>query len=133
MLSLGLHMQANTIRLHRSKLGLSRPSLANVIGVHPNTVKKWENGFSTPTGQNLVKLRTIFSDPVIETGPEERVWAPEDIQQRLKENRPGYYEGIAAAFESAVINGGNEELLFYVESFRSLIQHLQELTNIVEH
>lgn len=34
--------------------------LADVIGVHPNTVAGWEKGRFEPSGKNLVQLTALF-------------------------------------------------------------------------
>lgn len=44
----------------RVRIGLSVEKLADVIGVHPNTVRGWESGSFEPTGRNLVQLATLF-------------------------------------------------------------------------
>lgn len=50
----------SAIKSERLKAGMSVQQLADVIGVHPNTVRGWERGDYEPTGKNLVQLNTLF-------------------------------------------------------------------------
>lgn len=50
----------NPIRTERLKAGMSIQQLADVIGVHPNTIRGWERGDYEPTGKNLVQLNALF-------------------------------------------------------------------------
>lgn len=48
------------LREERERAGISIEKLADVIGVHPNTVRGWERGNYEPTGKNLVQLTSLF-------------------------------------------------------------------------
>ncbi len=48
------------IKAEREKAGLSISEVADVIGVHPNTVKGWEKGEFEPTSRNIVQLATMY-------------------------------------------------------------------------
>lgn len=50
----------NRIKAERSKSGLSAEKVADLLGVHANTVRGWENGSYEPSGRNLVQLSTLF-------------------------------------------------------------------------
>ena len=39
------------IKLCRQRLGLSQESLAEKVGVHPNTIRKWEKGITAPDAE----------------------------------------------------------------------------------
>jgi len=42
-------MQSNELRDTRTKLGLNQVEFAQIAGVHPITVSKWERGTAAPT------------------------------------------------------------------------------------
>lgn len=46
----------NNLEKERCDHGLSIDDLADILGVHPNTVRGWERGDFEPTGKNLVQL-----------------------------------------------------------------------------
>lgn len=48
------------LKAERERMGLSVEKLADVMGVHPNTVRGWEHDEFEPTGRNLVQLSSIF-------------------------------------------------------------------------
>nr|DAE55119.1 MAG TPA: helix-turn-helix protein [Caudoviricetes sp.] len=48
------------LKAERERLGISVEKLADVMGVHPNTVRGWEHDEFEPTGRNLVQLSSIF-------------------------------------------------------------------------
>ncbi len=47
----------------RKKYALSQADLANILGVDPDMVKKWESGISEPKGAPLHLLRIAQSHP----------------------------------------------------------------------
>jgi transcriptional regulator with XRE-family HTH domain len=49
------------IREQRKKLNLSQSKLAEMLGVEPQTVSKWERGVGFPDYPNVLKLAEIFS------------------------------------------------------------------------
>jgi len=49
-------MNAKQLYELRNKLGLSQAQLAQLLGVHPLTVSKWERGLLTPTPHQLQLL-----------------------------------------------------------------------------
>lgn len=64
------------LRNERVKCGISIETLADVIGVHPNTIRGWERGDFEPTGRNLVQLSAVFgcgADYLLDL-TEERGW-----------------------------------------------------------
>lgn len=44
----------------RERAHISVEKLADVIGVHPNTIRGWERDEYEPTGKNLVQLSSLF-------------------------------------------------------------------------
>lgn len=47
------------IRAIRDRLGLTQPQLAQLLGVHPLTVSKWERGLLNPTAHQQVMLQSF--------------------------------------------------------------------------
>jgi DNA-binding transcriptional regulator YiaG len=47
----------------RKKYALTQSALANILGVDPDMVKKWESGISEPKGAALHLLRIAQSHP----------------------------------------------------------------------
>lgn len=50
----------NNLEKERRDHGLSVDGLADILGVHPNTVRGWERGDFEPTGKNLVQLSAVL-------------------------------------------------------------------------
>lgn len=48
------------IKAEREKHGISVEQVADVLGVHQNTVRGWERGEFEPTSRNLVQLSTLY-------------------------------------------------------------------------
>lgn len=48
------------IAKERKRMNLSVEKLADLVGVHPNTVRGWERGEHEPTGKNIVQLSALF-------------------------------------------------------------------------
>ena len=48
------------IKEERERAGLSQDQMADVLGVHKNTVSGWEKGNFEPTSKNVVQLATLF-------------------------------------------------------------------------
>jgi transcriptional regulator with XRE-family HTH domain len=46
----------NNIRAVRASKNISRPKLAEKIGVHYNTLRNWELGIADPKAQNIVAI-----------------------------------------------------------------------------
>lgn len=44
----------------RTAAGLSVEKLADVMGVHPNTVRGWEHGDFEPNGRNLIQMSAFY-------------------------------------------------------------------------
>ena len=54
----------STLRDAREAKGLSRAVFAGMVGVSPQAVAKWEAGLSTPTEENVLKIRDVLEgDP----------------------------------------------------------------------
>lgn len=64
----------NNLKRERKKHDMSVEQVADIIGVHPNTVSAWESGRWEPTGKNLVQLASLFgcsADYLLEMGDDE--------------------------------------------------------------
>ncbi len=51
----------NRIRELRESEGLSQTQLAELLGVHMNTVGNWEDGTSEPRSSNLADMASLFN------------------------------------------------------------------------
>lgn len=54
-------MTNTNLLVERKKLGITCQEAAGRIGVHPNTYINWEQGKTTPTGDNLIHLVHLFN------------------------------------------------------------------------
>ncbi len=86
------------IRIQRKNLNLSQSKLAEMLGVEPQTVSKWERGLGMPDYDNVNRLREIFGctlseilEPSFDDGEEIRDIAPAEEKQTLT-NLPILYE-----------------------------------------
>ncbi|WP_124061662.1 helix-turn-helix domain-containing protein [Gordonibacter sp. Marseille-P4307] len=69
----------NRIRAERFKSGLSTEKVADLLGVHANSVRGWENGSYEPSGRNLVQLSTLFG-----CSPDYLLEMTDDRNERVK-------------------------------------------------
>ena len=56
-----LEKLADNLRTEREKLGITQTQLAEMLGVTPQAVSKWENARSYPDIETLVRLAELFS------------------------------------------------------------------------
>ena len=49
----------------RSRVGLSQPAVARLLGVSPRTLQDWEQGRREPTGAAKMLLRVAVSNPEV--------------------------------------------------------------------
>ena len=49
----------------RSRVGLSQPAFARLLGVSPRTLQDWEQGRREPTGAAKMLLRVAVSNPEV--------------------------------------------------------------------
>ena len=61
---MGTTCNAMRLELCRKKAGLSRQHLGELIGVHANTIKKWEHGESSPVSRRLIPLASVLGTTV---------------------------------------------------------------------
>ena len=63
----------NNIRLYRIKRGLTQEQLSELVGVHVNTVIRWENDKREPRASDIAKLAAALgvSEAELLNGPEE--------------------------------------------------------------
>jgi transcriptional regulator with XRE-family HTH domain len=52
------------LKAFRIAAGLTRQQLAARLGVHPETVAKWERGKTRPITESIDRLRSLFPGPV---------------------------------------------------------------------
>ena len=51
----------NSLRYYRNKKNLTQQQVAHRLGLKDNTlISRWENGVSTPTLSNLLKLSAVY-------------------------------------------------------------------------
>ena len=48
------------MKAERMRIGLSAMEVSKQIGVHENSVLRWESGQAEPTGSNLISLSTLY-------------------------------------------------------------------------
>ena len=49
----------------RSRLGLSQPKFAAILGISPDTLQNWEQGRRRPTGPAKVLLKIVAKHPEV--------------------------------------------------------------------
>lgn len=86
------------IRGQRKKLNMSQSKLAEMLGVEPQTVSKWERGLGMPDYENVDRLREIFGcslsdilEPSFESSDDQRDFEAEEPKQTVT-NLPILYE-----------------------------------------
>ena len=75
----------------RGKRGLSQEELAESVGVHENTIRKWEKGYREPRAGDIAKLASALhvTEAELLNGPKvERVsltltWDMEDVEGEI--------------------------------------------------
>lgn len=50
----------NNMRLERVKRFLTLNQVAKSVGIHPNTLARWERGEAEPTARNLIELARYY-------------------------------------------------------------------------
>lgn len=55
-----IKITSEMIKKYRKDNNLTQNALANIIGVSQKTIKCWENNYSTPSYQNLIKIRDLI-------------------------------------------------------------------------
>jgi len=51
--------RADGLKKHRTRLGLSAPALAGILGVSSQTIYNWETGTSRPSKDQVVKIAAL--------------------------------------------------------------------------
>ena len=59
----------------REELGLSQTQIANLLDVHVNTYRLWEQGAGSPNEENKKKLEKALDIKAWQGGYYERVWS----------------------------------------------------------
>lgn len=54
-----LRFRADGFKKHRTRLGLSAPAMAGLLGVSPQTIYNWESGTSRPGKDQVVKIARL--------------------------------------------------------------------------
>jgi putative transcriptional regulator len=60
---IGYPVKPTEIQSARKRLGLSQVQFADVFGVSPSTLRKWEQGQNAPSGAAAVLLKVIALEP----------------------------------------------------------------------
>ncbi|MDD3138857.1 MAG: helix-turn-helix transcriptional regulator [Lachnospiraceae bacterium] len=55
-----------SLKYYRKKMGLTQQQVANAIEANVRTYQKWENGETTPDGQNLIRLMNWLDIPDVQ-------------------------------------------------------------------
>ena len=50
----------NELRGYLNKNGIKQRWLADQIGVHPNQLRRWSNGYNEPSPENYEKIKKII-------------------------------------------------------------------------
>lgn len=86
------------IREQRKRLNLSQSKLAEMLGVEPQTVSKWERGLGMPDYENVDRLKEIFGctlsdilEPVLENSEEDAGFDAVDDKEKIT-NLPVLYQ-----------------------------------------
>lgn len=87
---------------YRTEKGLSQGALADILEVSRQSVSKWENNFSTPELDKLIKMSTLFQISL-----DELVYGPDHSLIKKEEAHP-----VASVPLSARILVGGAMLLF---------------------
>jgi len=53
-------MDLSKIKERRKKLGISQYDLARKVGVSVESIRRWENGVTTPKDKNCEKLESVL-------------------------------------------------------------------------
>ena len=61
---MSLSIEPGHIKALRRRLGITQGELADMTGVTPNAVAKWETGFAKPTGSRAAALRRLLGAPM---------------------------------------------------------------------
>ena len=73
---------------HRLRLGLTRAQLAEALGVHPRTIKRWERAAFRPHPIYLIRLSNM--QPEVTDGNRDRTAAgSHTVDAHLHLERPG--------------------------------------------
>lgn len=56
------HQYGLRIRKQRKRLKMSQTWLGNLLGVHRNTINRWEHGMNTVDVYQSIRMREIFGD-----------------------------------------------------------------------
>lgn len=92
------------IRLNRAQFNLTQRELAELLGIHSNSViSEWENGKTCPNRVNTAKLRDLFgldkisqNEPAKLPPPSKIVKAVAPVEQTAKKNESSVQSTLAA-------------------------------------
>lgn len=90
------------LREHFGGTGISQETLANKIGVQPNTLSRWENSVYKPKVEDLEKLSKFFGVRIAEfLPPEHQDEDPAALKALLSATKDLHEEDIKALTEFA--------------------------------
>ncbi len=78
-----IKLVGNRISQQRKKVGLTQEELADMLGISPQAVSKWENGHNLPDIENLMLLAEILKIPYTLLIEDEKGTLDMDFRSRL--------------------------------------------------
>ena len=95
------YVTGTAIRQLRERKNMTQAALAEVIGVSPKTVSKWEKGTTEPSTSNLFAIAKLFDMPI------EEFWTlTDDIIEGAEVKKP--YSSKPGKIIAKVINKVNK-------------------------
>ena len=133
---------AERLKVLRKKAGLNQDELAEQVGVHINTVSRWENGIDTPKTLKLKRLASalhVSEDELLNGVPEQNAWV---LHVEIGNTKEDFLDMAKLATNpvSAIITdreagflkiGGNYELWTDDNLFKKVISDLKKLREAV--
>ena len=99
-------MKTIYLREYRKKSGLTQSELAEQMGVHDNTIRRWESGDFEPRSNDLQKLCQILNCTEAEllNGPENQKWEIRLVISKTGSESKGDTLDMSGNATSAVLN-----------------------------
>ena len=96
----------------RTKLGLSQFALSEKVGVHENTVRRWESGQREPRASEIAKLCEVLgvSEAELLYGPQSKEWRIEVVFRREEDWEMNTVDMSASAPNLFLVQVGLEKI-----------------------
>ena len=130
----------NRLRALRKKAGLTQPELADLVGVHETTIRRWENNNDQPMPDSfsrLAKALGVSEADLLNDSPPDNSgrWVLSiTVRQELKEEVidlakpiPEISTVVTANTGAYIALGGNYDLWASNEGFASIVKELKKL------